>query len=122
MYPLVVAGRLGEQVDLLLGDVPPIAVTQVLAGVRLECGDPGVDLRYAGRLCHAGTFFSPSCSIALPPMIFALAVLDRPSSRSTKLSGSPMPSGCGKSEPNITWSSPMMSTIPLTSSSRNGWM
>jgi hypothetical protein len=36
MDPLVVAGGLGEQVDLLLGDLPPAAVAQDLTDCRQQ--------------------------------------------------------------------------------------
>ncbi len=37
--PLVVAGRLGEHVHLLLGDLVPVAVADVLADEALEAVD-----------------------------------------------------------------------------------
>jgi hypothetical protein len=55
------------------------------------------------------------------PMILALSSSGRPSSWSTKLTGSYMPSGCGKSDPNSTLSAPMSFTSPTGSSSWNGW-
>ena len=38
--PLVVAGGIGEQVDLLLGHLAPLAVAEVLADMLLEPVDP----------------------------------------------------------------------------------
>ena len=43
VYPLVITRRVGEQVDFLLRDRPPIAVAEMLADVGLETRDPFVD-------------------------------------------------------------------------------
>ena len=50
MDPLVVAGGLGEPVHLLLGDLHPVAVAQVLPDQALDPLDP-VDRRLRHQLC-----------------------------------------------------------------------
>ena len=49
--PLVITRRVGEQIDLLLGDVVPVAVAEVLAELRLERRDPIVDRWVRLRAC-----------------------------------------------------------------------
>ena len=48
MDPLMVAGRVGEGVHLLLGDVDELAVSEVIAGAALQVGQAVDDCGHGG--------------------------------------------------------------------------